>query len=74
MLEVLQHVLVTLVAAAAAWLIVRRAFAAVRPGTATHDCASCPVAQAKDTTAPPISPPGSLNGTRPLILVRRTRQ
>ncbi|RPI57296.1 MAG: hypothetical protein EHM55_02400 [Acidobacteria bacterium] len=41
-----QHVLVTLAAIAAASIVVRRVFTTVRPGAeAAPRCASCPVAQ-----------------------------
>lgn len=71
MLELLQHVVVTFVAAGAAWIVVRRAFAAVRPRSGAHDCASCPAHATKAPHAPAASPGPA--PTQPLILVKRTR-
>jgi hypothetical protein len=46
-----QHILVTLAAIAAASIVVRRVFTTVRPGAeAAPRCASCPVAQLKQGT------------------------
>ena len=61
-LEMLQHVVVTLTAAGAVWVVVRRVFSVVKP-TAGPKCASCPSAQA--------SPRQELGAeAKPLTLIR----
>lgn len=72
LLELLQHVFVTLVAVAAGWIIVRRVFATVRPGPASHTCASCPVAQGGKTASQPAGTEAPPPTTRPLILMKRS--
>ena len=42
--ETLQHAVVTLTAAGAVWVVVRRVFSVVKP-TAEPKCASCPSAR-----------------------------
>ena len=43
-LEMVQHAVVTLVAAGAVWVVIRRVFSVVKP-TGGSKCASCPVAK-----------------------------
>ena len=74
--DLLQHVIVTLIAISAAWIIVRRVFSAVLPSSGSHDCASCPVARnvpnrPRSEQVSPGGPAGS--ATYPLTLVKRTR-
>mgnify|MGYP006919826319 CR=1 FL=1 len=56
--EILQHAMVTLVAAGAAWVVIRRVFVTVSPGGGSK-CASCPSArpsrQALDAVAKPLT-------------------
>jgi hypothetical protein len=71
--EILQHVIVTLVAMGAGWIIVRRIFSTVRPGPGAHDCASCPVSSgvraeaAESSFAEQRGEPT----THPMILIKR---
>ena len=64
-IDFIQHAIVTLAACGAAWVIVRRVFTTVKPARGgAPKCASCPAAQAHETTQPLSSEP------KPLTLVR----
>lgn len=56
--EMLQHVLVTIVAAGAVAVIVRRVAGTFGPSNTAPKCANCPSAEAHGMTA---APPGSPN-------------
>ena len=74
MLDILQHVVVTLAALAAGWIVVRRVFTAVAPGAGAPQCASCPVAHGK--SAPAAAPIGTEASptTHPMILVKHQQR
>jgi hypothetical protein len=60
--QMMQHAVVTLAAAGAVWVVIRRVFSVVKP-TAGAKCASCPSAQA--------APRQELgNEAKPLTLIR----
>ena len=62
--ELLQHVLVTIAALVAAWVILRRVVSVVRPATGESKCAGCPSA-ARHAGAQPVAPARA----KPLALV-----
>ena len=65
MMEMIQHTMVTLAAAGAAWIVFRRVFSVVKPAGGSK-CASCPSAQAQAPTARQEL----TSEARPLTLVR----
>ena len=63
--DIIQHAMVTLAAAGAAWVVVRRVFTTVVPAAGgAPKCASCPSAQAQKN-AQPVS-----SEAKPLTLIR----
>lgn len=79
--ELLQHVIVTIVALGAAGVIVRRVFGVVQPAGGNPQCASCPSARAhgmlppKGGSQPAAGPaggthPAATSGVKPLTFVR----
>ena len=69
--ELLQHVLVTLAAILALWVVIRRVFTVVVPTRDSKTCASCPAAQnhsrGQATTPDAAAPPSA--DAQPLRLV-----
>lgn len=68
--ELFQHVIVTLVAFWAAWVVVRRVMGLVKPGDGpASSCDHCPTGQSRERTT-------SLDDgeARPLTLVRERRR
>lgn len=63
--EILQHAIVTLAAAGAAWVVVRRVVGVVKP-TGGSSCASCPSARAHGK----LPAASSSAETHPMTLVR----
>jgi len=60
--EMVQHAIVTLVAAGAVWVVARRVFTAVKPSGGPK-CASCP-------SAPAAARQGLSADAKPLTLIR----
>ena len=74
MLEMLQHVIVTIVALGAVGVIVRRVAGVVQPGSGKAPCASCPSARAQGLPdggrRQPACGSSITPETKPLTLVR----
>lgn len=74
MLDILQHVIVTLAALAAAWIVVRRVFTAVAPGAGAPQCASCPVAHGKSAPSAAPAPTAGSPTAQPMILLKHQQR
>ena len=74
MLDIFQHVVVTLAALAAAWIVLRGEFTAVAPGAGAPQCASCPVAQRKSAAPAAAARTETPATTHPMILVRHQQR
>lgn len=72
--ELLQHAIVTTAALGAAWLVLRRLFAAALPDSASHKCSSCPVAQRLGPQAPAPAEEPRQAPAHPLVLVKHGRR
>jgi hypothetical protein len=69
-LEMLQHAIVTLTAAGAAWVVFRRVFSVMKP-TAGPKCASCPSATAAQRSRTQPTRHQELGAeAKPLTLIR----
>ncbi len=74
-MELVQHVIVTLVAMAAAGLVVRRLVGVARPAPgAAPACANCPSNAGSCHVAPPLDAATAAPTTHPLVLVRPSRR
>lgn len=72
-MDLLQEVIVALVAVAAAALVFRRLMGVARPADAAPGCANCPSGGGSCQTAPVAEPPAA-RAEHPLVFVRPSQR